>query len=369
MHASPPIRRLILHFDLNKTLIAVDPAAGRTTEDVLNELIAARAWGAVAGSTWTASGHFSLEPPPDRAPGRDFMLFSDFVEEQNPYCGGPDAGDLNRAVRLRRSEMKKGFTEHAGSRFKAQYDQLLRAITTRSGGYHYVLPSFYRLVKHLVAQRRAFKIVLRTFGDDLDQVVEQFGAFCRGTHPDHPDVGHDAYAHLAPPRNYIRGAFFRNGPTFSNIALALGTTEKAPISVGTEHYHRRPSVTLLTEPHQILSLVLDPSTNFLALRDYFEWWNERGEASDSGKLLLVDPADPENHQIFIDDNIVPDKNIVDARHAVTGQPLPYEYAINRFLVKCDTYRAILEEDYFIKLIEMCERNLTEAGESSAQSTD
>jgi hypothetical protein len=39
---------------------------------------------------------------------------------------------------------------------------------------------------------------------------------------------------------------------------------------------------------------------------------------------------------------------------VTGEILPYKKFINKYVVKVETHRAILEPDYFIKLIELAE---------------
>lgn len=71
-----------------------------------------------------------------------------------------------------------------------------------------------------------------------------------------------------------------------------------------------------------------------------------------GKLLFVDEADYQTQHIFFDDNAnEEEKCIVDVRDLVSGEPLPYKKFINMYVVKVESYRAILEPDYFIKLIE------------------
>ena len=73
------------------------------------------------------------------------------------------------------------------------------------------------------------------------------------------------------------------------------------------------------------------------------------------KILLIDQADYGTQHIFFDDNC--DENeecIVDVRDVITKEILPYQKFINRYAVKVEPHRAILEPDYFIKMIEMAE---------------
>ena len=51
--------------------------------------------------------------------------------------------------------------------------------------------------------------------------------------------------------------------------------------------------------------------------------------------------------------------IVDVRDAITNEILPYNKFINRYVMRVEPHRAILETDYFIKLIEEAERNRDE----------
>jgi hypothetical protein len=74
-------------------------------------------------------------------------------------------------------------------------------------------------------------------------------------------------------------------------------------------------------------------------------------------LLLIDQADYGTLHIFFDDRAHEGEDcIVDVRDAVTQEVIPYEKAKNVYVVKVEPHRAILEGDYFIKMIEMVERN-------------
>jgi hypothetical protein len=50
---------------------------------------------------------------------------------------------------------------------------------------------------------------------------------------------------------------------------------------------------------------------------------------------------------------------VDVVDVVTGTPLPLKKSLNKYLVKVEPHRAVMEPDYFIKLIEMAEAKRTQ----------
>lgn len=94
-----------------------------------------------------------------------------------------------------------------------------------------------------------------------------------------------------------------------------------------------------------------------AIQDDYSYWAAKNESSEGGKLLLIDDADYDTHHIFFDDNIRsdPSKNIVDVRDLITGEQIPFKRAINKYIVIVDSEKAILENDYFVKRIEECEK--------------
>ena len=45
---------------------------------------------------------------------------------------------------------------------------------------------------------------------------------------------------------------------------------------------------------------------------------------------------------------------MDVRDVINGEAIPYRKFINKYVMKVEPHRAILEPDYFIKLIEQAE---------------
>lgn len=70
---------------------------------------------------------------------------------------------------------------------------------------------------------------------------------------------------------------------------------------------------------------------------------------------MIDQADYNTQHIFFDDNVDSAEScIVDVRDLVTGEPLPYKKFMDMYVVKVHPHKAILESDYFVKQIELCE---------------
>ena len=68
---------------------------------------------------------------------------------------------------------------------------LAQLSSTLSDGYHFLLPSFFRLLAQLREQRREFAVCFRTFGVDIPEVAAEMNLFCAGQHPCYPNARFD----------------------------------------------------------------------------------------------------------------------------------------------------------------------------------
>lgn len=94
----------------------------------------------------------------------------------------------------------------------------------------------------------------------------------------------------------------------------------------------------------------------MTIQDDEHNWKASNCKNDNAKLMLVDQADYNTLHIFFDDRAHAGEDcIVDVRDLITKEPLPHSEFINRYVVKVEPHRAILEGDYFIKMIELVER--------------
>jgi hypothetical protein len=74
----------------------------------------------------------------------------------------------------------------------------------------------------------------------------------------------------------------------------------------------------------------------------------------------VDPADYGTQHIFFDDSAYEGEACqVDVVDAVSGSKLEYKNVIGKYVVKVEPQRAIMEADYFVKLIDAAEQKRSE----------
>ena len=84
-------------------------------------------------------------------------------------------------------------------------------------------------------------------------------------------------------------------------------------------------------------------------------WKAAGFTNSRAKLLLVDQSDYNTQHIFFDDNADDgDDCIVDVRDVITGDKIDQRKYMDMYVVKVHPHRAILESEYFIKMIEQAE---------------
>jgi hypothetical protein len=194
----PP--RLLLHFDINKTILMSDVGAGVSNEDMLNSLLSECVFGYIREGTTKESrtAHDWIlisETPTTEAPesAKELVTFGDYLENHIA---------LAKAERV---PFKRNFTScgGVGERFKTSLEELSRrmslpeAVTSAakhknfpwlSDGSYHIIPAFFSLIIELDRRKWDFRIIFRTFGSDTDRIASEFNSFCDGFHPCYPGV-------------------------------------------------------------------------------------------------------------------------------------------------------------------------------------
>ncbi|XP_067447482.1 uncharacterized protein si:dkey-32e6.3 [Thunnus thynnus] len=332
-------RKLVLHVDLNNTILVSDAVTGQGTVAALDYFLTTVTWGKMSqhGKWEWLSESPSLLPPCDGA----VSYYSQF-------------GRI------------PGFTSAAGQRFRGVLDEhldLLRwpedikgdtelSVKGEDGRlYHWILPSFFQLLKDLVQEEREFAILFRTFGTDLPRVLRAVSrALNQGAHPLFPDLP-DLKLSVNMTPGKIR---------CSKRGIVLSRAEDRVSTRGGER-----------GLYQYLSSV----QGLGGFQDHFDWWASNTFSIRGGKPLWVDPFDEHIQHIFIDDNIRQnDEDTIvhpkvflgpggaDTRTACTSEL----YDIT--LVQNDLLRAISDPNYFTQRVRICqenyERNLQQGAEYS-----
>ena len=188
--------------------------------------------------------------------------------------------EYNKQQKIERREKELAFvsTGNPGTRFRKTFDKLLKCLELPKGGkaqlgitevnpgqptveetdikrdlpdaeakenafrhlfnngkYH-LIPSFFKTLIGLRKAKREFSVIFRTFGDELDDVINEFNRFCEGTHPcfngkqGSPLVRFDGSKGTRdlriPPQN--TGVFYRN-EDLDEMRMVFGSTKRVEI--------------------------------------------------------------------------------------------------------------------------------------------
>lgn len=251
-----------------------------------------------------------------------------------------------------------------------------------SEGKYYLLPSFMRFLAFLgrkgdgvTTDKLDFKLVFRTFGDDIPEVAKEIELLVDGSHPFLSTLSSGnnrlpaSFKLDVSAESAHVGTFYRDGYGADDTALAVGTLTKLPFSsanqddpsaldkfYATGNANNVEIVRGFGAIHRKIADMLCSSST-LALRDYWEWWSAHAENGEYGKILLVDDkvertAPNEDIVIFFDDHIeAHHAHIVDVRDVNTGAPVAFETSKRKYLQRVEPFAAITDADYFISLVQ------------------
>lgn len=319
-------RKLILHLDLNNTILVSDAVTKQGTVAALDYFLSTATWGRVnrQGSWEWLSDVPSLLPPCQGA----VTYYSQFGRVQD--FTGTAEGQRFRGV----------LKEHLSLlEWRGEEDEELAVRGEDGRLYHWILPAFFQLLQALEFQHREFCVVFRTFGTDLARVLGVVQRVLReGTHP--LFTGLQA---LPMPLNPTPG---RIRCSKKNVVLSRGSER-----VSTRGDERS------------LYRYFSDLQGLGGFQDHFDWWAHNSYSNLGGKPIWIDPSDPEVQHIFIDDNIrlndedsiITPKVFLGKEGTQTRTALTSElYDVN--LIQTDLLRAISDHNYFSERIRICEEN-------------
>ncbi|XP_069499373.1 uncharacterized protein [Ambystoma mexicanum] len=364
-------RKLVLHLDLNNTILLSDAITGQGPKAALNSYLSTVMWGKLS-PTGRHQGSTSGDPDMISSPSpkmQDSLLHvlgpsarhQRGVRTRNksegewetlsevPSVLSPSEGAINFYTQFGRSD---DFTNTSmGQRFKNIHSDHLhmlewtyppdKVFTLSEDGksYHWILPSFFHLLKTLHLQGRHFSVVLRTFGTDLPKVLHALQCAVDGRHPQFPD-----FQMMSLPID----------PTPGQIQCSK---QEVVLTHGAECFSTKTDETNVYKYFSSME-------GIRGFRDHFDWWVKNAFSSKGGKPFWIDPHDPSVQHIFIDDNIRLNEGdcIVQTKVCMEGNPcqtIGVSELYNVCLVQTDLLRAISEKDYFLECIRICEERYTD----------
>jgi hypothetical protein len=242
-------RTLWVHFDVNKTLIAIDPASGQDLDTALEGALANSAWGVVTRTSSSPMGSFLASfpliecpdgvsrPVPDAKEfGFEFLAGESVVSETRPEVGssrvltlmeflediampyveetlaaerGWDVGAVRKAnheIKVARRAVVSALFAPSGpaSPLAFHLEGMKKALAVslerveavaasglphvEGGRFRFLAPAYFHFLEWLARNRPNSCVVFRTFGTDLPEVIAEHNAFCRGEHPLYPST-------------------------------------------------------------------------------------------------------------------------------------------------------------------------------------
>ena len=366
-----PQNHLVLHFDVNKTILVDDKVQGIDTQTSCAQMLYWSSWGHCTrdGRSWVWNG----QAPSLNSEDPTAMLYGDFVREQRT--------PRRHLWRLKRDFVKPG---QPGEALRPYFDGMMEALAIpdeargalesapwakRAGltrGWRRLLPSFLSLLQNLRSEGRRCSLVFRTFGSDLPEVALELNAFCEGRHPLYPGVKMDGTTgpfdmrlDLDDPERF--GAFHRGGVSGDDadaFFLALGTLDnptgrdKPPFPSALDFFTSRAHRGV---EERVPLRELTMSGGCIGLRDDYAHWARARFSTRAGKPFYIDPTQPGVHEVFFDDNVFADEDrIVDARDVKTGAGLPSHLTRGAHVVRVSPFDAIMKGDYFVEALRLAE---------------
>ncbi len=265
------MKRICIHFDINKTIILSDASSDRGFLASVQSLLSECSW-----------GFFRLDKTIDCRTIHDWIPFTslspcasppqhDSIKHyqgfDNDLCGIATFGNfVEDHIILNKKDQKLvkthftttpkneqdlfiGIGKGIYMREQGHYQMLLDKLKFNaqdekkieewwkhqkgsnnylSSGYYHLLPSFIHALRFLASKAKEghdVRIIFRSFGVDIANVANELNSFCEGSHPlfscDTPLNGTDACGldfRLTLPEN--SGSFLRTGKTVNDIHLA-----------------------------------------------------------------------------------------------------------------------------------------------------
>lgn len=386
-------RKLVLHFDVRNTILVSDSATRDNVEQALNSFLTGVTWGREEPTGWV----WYSDQPSLRAPCSD--VITNYKSRERELVRSPED-----RVRLR--HITSDFTSQPiGRKFRKYFDEHLRLLkwniatsptnhfrcdkpdsvvassihnaptTTKpevvlvdrkltivgADGrlYHYLLPSFIKMLYDLQADGTRFSVILRTYGVDAPKVLDSIAHIVAGNHPLFPGK-------LAIEVNRQPG----------RIRRQPGGCVRCELPPTANGIDMSPSSVMLEKDADIYRYMSDVD-GICGFVDDFQFWQEHNYAHSDGKPLWIDLADRDVQHIFFDDNIrvaeaegIVDVRLFDhnciatsssdcravARSLSIEEMVPFE---NVCLVQADLLDCMSNVDYFINMVRQCEMNYSD----------
>jgi len=345
--------QLVVHFDINETILVGDDAGGDTRDDCLNKVLAKSAFVRAPNG----QGH-NLEPT-HWWDGTPLLEMPTSIDTPPPplYTGWewpPNCIPYYRSVFKRRCSTF--VTTGHGKIYKTLYDHLQTMVTLPNDVavgedvpeiLSHILPSVFTTLRTLMERPQTTRIVFRTFGTDLPLIAQAITCFAQGKHPMHSDF--KCADLVLEQSNLVRGRWNRETGIYELWTMNDTAASTLVASGG----------------HAIMEWMATKAC--CGIQDDYEFWAENHCEPWAGKPVWV-PCDNSIHHVLLDDNIHNlEHDGIASVHAQSSEDGKY-YSIpgkeilkmqGLHLIRVPTIEPILNEQWFIEQLDAAQQRFQE----------
>ncbi|MES1907411.1 MAG: hypothetical protein MHM6MM_000531 [Cercozoa sp. M6MM] len=328
-------RRVVLHVDVNKTIVMADSAQNQSLRETLNMALAETCYGTVndAGEfVWNGELPSALNGPATHTDNAiSYRKYSwQVFPDPEP---GTNFAEFKKAKKARR-QLTGRFAESEGP--ASSLSRVLDKLEREQDGI-FLADSFLSSMWQLHQSDMCFSVIFRTFGDDYEEVVSEWNDFCLGKHPRYPQVS-------MPQRVVEKVAAWERRE--NDVWLHTDTVDNEGSGASS-------TLRSLAEA-KAWYLRNTADGHSLFIRDHWYPWRKAGERAHQGKVLPI-AVDMQGRlradepvQIFFDDNVQPERaKIVDVVATLpNGQRLYQKDIWRRFCIRVDPLEVMTQLDYF-----------------------
>jgi len=391
--ASPDRPHLVLHFDINETILVGDEAGGDTREDCLNKMICKSAFVLMEDGQEVegdeeqpnmrrrALAHTKELTPSRWWDGSPIQSEeSDSSEKTLPplYTGWNWPPNSCPYYRTSFKKRAKNFTLNDGSTYRPLYHELEKRIAflpedakapdghVYPHALHHMLPAFFHTLHALKGAGRSFGLVLRTFGSDLPDIAEALNVFARGEHPLYPDFRDESL--LITPEKMFKGRWrAKMGDGDDQIEYQLLKWSEEDDETSSSDYN-----IVASGDGELLNIIEHCSV--AGIQDHYDYWDKNDNAPWAGKPVWTHRTSTSGgntrncHHIFFDDNIhndatdsiaavrVEEDEAKGTYKSLSGEEILEMHGLH--LIKVNTVAPVMDKDWFLHRIREAEERLT-----------
>ena len=295
--------RLILHFDINETILLGDDAGGDSRHDSVQKMLAKSAFCQMPKSNKKSCTSWQDTTQLEPSHWWDGQEMGKENSIPPLYTGWTWPENCCPYYRTKFKNLAKTFVErHHGTIYRPILEKCEEELAKSSS--NNILPAFYHTLNHLICQQKTeqhpFTLVFRTFGSDVREMAKLVTEFAQGKHPDYPDVNYPPLE-LFPDRLY------------------QGRWEKMQNGLPVYQLWNEDETKLVASGDaEILKLLEQVSV--CGIRDDYPFWKDNGWNPMAGKPVWI-PSYNVHQEKYIgcyDHHLLFDDNIHNLRHDVSS---------------------------------------------------